>query len=370
MSDLTLVLLGAGSSTRFGLPVKKQWLWIEDRPLWLHLLEKFTSLLQSPAVITCAPEEKAFFEKYCDAGVVEGGASRQQSIRNALEHVSTPYVLISDIARVCIQKHIVEELLSHKEYDCVAPAITPADTVVYKNETIDRDEVFLVQTPQLSKTEFLKKALEFGEFTDESSAIRAAGGRVLYIPGDRRQHKLTYKEDLKLIDCLNPPGKDTRVGSGFDVHPFCDDRPLRLGGVEIAHTQGLAGHSDADAALHALIDALLGAAGFGDIGELFPDSSDTYLNIDSKRLLHHTVELLRSCGFVIRGADLTIIAQEPKIAPYEPRIRQTVAKILQTPKHFINIKATTTEKLGFVGRKEGIAAQAVAYLHYYDWNKA
>ncbi|MRI58631.1 MAG: bifunctional 2-C-methyl-D-erythritol 4-phosphate cytidylyltransferase/2-C-methyl-D-erythritol 2,4-cyclodiphosphate synthase [Epsilonproteobacteria bacterium] len=370
MSDLTLVLLGAGDSTRFGMPPKKQWLWIDERPLWLHLLEKFTDMLQAPAIITSTPQEKPFFEKYCDATVVEGGTTRQESIQRALEYVSTPYVLISDIARPCIQEPIVHELLRHKEYDCVAPAITPADTVVYKNETIDRDQVRLIQTPQLSKVDWLKEALGSGSFTDESSAIRAIGGKVLYIPGDRRQHKLTYKEDLKLLECLTPP-KDERLGGlGYDVHPFCEDRPLVLGGVRIPHHKGLAGHSDADVAIHALIDALLGAAGFGDIGELFPDSDQAYKEIDSKVLLTKCGELLRSCGFVIDGADLTIIAQEPKIAPYKSHIQKSLAQILQIPKHRINIKATTTERLGFVGRKEGIAAQAIAYLHYYDWSRA
>ena len=368
MSDFTLVLLGAGDSTRFGLPVKKQWLWIEDRPLWLHVLEKFTKILNSPAILTCSSDERPFFEKYCDATVVPGGQTRQHSIKNALQHVSTPYVLISDIARACVQEKVVERLLRHKDFDCVAPAIQPADTVVYRNETIDRDEVLLVQTPQLSKTQTLKKALEAGEFTDESSAIKAIGGKVLYIEGDRRQYKLTYKEDLKFLECLRPPSKDMRIAQGFDVHPFDPKRELWLAGVQIPHAKGLAGHSDADVALHALIDALLGAAGFGDIGELFPDTDKAYENIDSKILLKRTKELLSSCGFVIKGVDLTIIAQEPKIAPFKSRMQSTIARILEIPKHHVNLKATTTEKLGFVGRKEGIAAQAVANLQYFDWS--
>ncbi len=370
MSDVTLVLLGAGNSTRFGLPVKKQWLWIEDKPLWLFVLERFTKLLTvKETIITCTKEERPFFEKYCDARIIEGGATRQASIQNALEHIDTPLVLISDIARACVQEEVLARLFAYDDFDCVAPAITPADTVVYRNETIDRSAVKLVQTPQLSKTATLKEALRIGEFTDESSAIQAIGGKVIYIQGDRRQHKLTFAEDLKLLECLKPPNKTVRVGSGFDVHPFSDQKELWLCGVRIDYPYGLAGHSDADVALHALIDALLGAAGFGDIGELFPDSDQTYKGIDSKILLQKTKRLLNWCGFVIANIDLTIIAQEPKLAPYKPKMLQTLSDILELPKHLINLKATTTEKLGFIGRKEGVAAQAVANLHYFDWSR-
>ncbi len=371
MSDLTLVLLGAGSSSRFGLGVKKQWLWIDEEPLWHFVLQRFETFADFERILIIAPkEERPFFQAYTDKKVLAGGQSRQESIRNALEHIQTPYVLISDIARACIQPHVLDSLLAHKgQADCIAPFIPASDTVVYEDKAIDRSKVKLIQTPQLSRTKVLAKAIESGEFTDESSAIKASGGSVLYIPGDPKQRKLTYKEDLKFLECLKPPAPTQRVGMGFDVHPFCQNRPLFLCGVQIEYHLGLAGHSDADVAIHALIDALLGAAGFGDIGELFPDSDPSYKDIDSTKLLRRCVELLHQTGFVIQSVDLTIMAQVPKLLPYKERMRNTIASILDIPKSHCNIKATTTEKLGFVGRQEGIAAQAVATLHYFDWSK-
>ncbi len=372
LSDITLVLLSAGESSRFGLPVKKQWLWIGDRPLWLFVLQRFTSIAPfHRTIITAHPQEKPLYEKYCDAIVVAGGTTRQDSIRNALEYVESDYVLISDIARVCIEKSVVHNLLKRKgEAACIVPYLPAVDTIVYKNETIDRSQVKLIQTPQLSHTATLRRALEQGrEFTDESSAIKALGESVRYVEGSPAHRKLTHKADLAHLPCLTPPLNVRRTGIGFDVHAFCTDRPLMLCGIEVPHTHGLAGHSDADVAIHAIIDALMGAAGFGDIGELFPDSDHRYKDIDSKILLSRCAELLHKCGFLIEQIDLTILAQAPKLLDYKPAMQKRIAAILHIAKHKINIKATTTEKLGFVGRKEGIAAQAVATLKYFDWRE-
>ncbi len=370
MSDLTLVLLGAGNSSRFGLEVKKQWLWIDEQPLWLFVLQRFETFAPFEHILILAPEqERSFFQAYTDKEVVCGGQSRQESIKKALTRIQTPYVLISDIARPCIQPHVLQTLLQHKgQADCVAPFIPATDTVIYDNDPLDRSKIKLIQTPQLSRTKILAKAIKGEECTDESSAIRSLGGSVLYIPGDPKQRKLTYKEDLKFLECLQKPSSHQRTGSGFDVHPFCEGRPLVLCGVHIPHSYGLAGHSDADVAIHALIDALLGAAGFGDIGELFPDNDPEYKDIDSTKLLQHCTQLLRQMGFEIYNVDLTILAQKPKLLPYKEKMRSTIASLLALPKSRCNIKATTTEKLGFVGRQEGIAAQATATLKYFDWS--
>ncbi|BCD68415.1 bifunctional 2-C-methyl-D-erythritol 4-phosphate cytidylyltransferase/2-C-methyl-D-erythritol 2,4-cyclodiphosphate synthase [Nitratiruptor sp. YY09-18] len=373
MSDITLVLLSAGESSRFELPCKKQWLWIEDEPLWLYVLRRFTSFAAfTKTILTAHPKEKNLYEKYSNAIIVQGGKSRQESILNALKFVESEYVLISDIARVCIQKDVVQRVIAHKdEGACIVPYIKPVDTIVYRNETIDRNEVKLIQTPQLSHTKTLRQALSQGiEYTDESSAIKALGGKVVYIEGSPKHRKLTNKEDLAFLECLKPPLQIPRTGLGFDVHAFCTGRPLMLCGVEVPYEKGLLGHSDADVALHALIDALMGAAGFGDIGEIFPDSDEKYKDIDSKILLQECVELLQKCGFVIEHVDLTIMAQAPKLLDFKQTMQQNIATLLHIPKHRVNIKATTTEKLGFIGRKEGIAAQAVATLNYYDWSRA
>ncbi|MRI83731.1 MAG: bifunctional 2-C-methyl-D-erythritol 4-phosphate cytidylyltransferase/2-C-methyl-D-erythritol 2,4-cyclodiphosphate synthase [Nitratiruptor sp.] len=371
MSDITVILLGAGSSSRFGLQVKKQWLWIGDEPLWLFGAKRFASWGFSNLIVTAPPNQVPLFRRYCDFPIVPGGRNRQESIQHALAQVQTPYVLISDIARICVPKELVERILFHKgEASCVAPAITPPDTIVYRNETIDRSAVRLVQTPQLSKTSILAKALQQEEhFTDESSAIRALGERVLYIEGDRRALKLTFKEDLPLLTCLTPPSAKMRHGFGLDVHPFTKQRPLILCGLSIPHAQGLAGHSDADVAIHALIDALLGAAGFGDIGALFPDTDPTYKGADSMQLLAQVVQLLHETGFTIEQVDLTIAAQAPKLAPFKEAMERNLATTLQIPLHRVNLKATTTEGLGFIGRQEGIGAMAVATLGYFDWSR-
>lgn len=369
---MTLVLLGAGNSTRFGLPVKKQWLRIGDLPLWLFVAKRFEKMYNFANIIITAPkDEMPFFQKYCDYLIVTGGDTRQESIKNALFYVQTPYVLISDIARVCVQQDVLNRLIQNKEKaDCIAPFIPSPDTVVYKNETLQRDEVKLIQTPQLSKATILQKALQTEqEFTDESSAIKAIRGEVLYVAGDIRQRKLTYKEDLHFLDCLTPPSPTTLSGTGFDVHAFCENRALYLGGEKIDFHLGLAGHSDADVALHAIIDALLGASGFGDIGELFPDNDEAFKDIDSKILLQHCVKILRQCGFAIAHIDLTILAQQPKLSPYKQKIQKRIASLLGVEKYQVNIKATTTEKLGFIGRSEGIAAQAIATLDYFDWSR-
>ena len=373
MSDLTLVLLAAGASSRFGMEAKKQWLRIDNEPLWLFVAERFNRLYPFDNIIISAnPEEVPFFQQYCRYSIVAGGDTRQESLKNALELVKTPYVLVSDVARACITEDVFKRIIDQKgKADAIVPYLPATDTVVYRNETIDREEVKLIQTPQLSRTDLLKKALQTDRlFTDESSAIQAVGGRVVYVPGSKKLLKLTHKEDLRFLSCLKPPATEQLTGSGFDVHPFVEGRALVLGGVEIDFEYGLAGHSDADVVLHALIDALLGAAGFGDIGELFPDSDPKYKNIDSKLLLQKCVETLLRCGFVIDKVDITIIAQKPKISQYKTKMQETIANLLRLPLYKTNIKATTTEKLGFIGRGEGVATQAVATLHYFDWREA
>ncbi len=373
MSDLTLVLLGAGESSRFSLKCKKQWLRIENTPLWLYVTKRFESFYKfKKIVITSHKDEIELMKKFADYEFVEGGDTRQESLLNAINKVDTNYVLVSDIARACIKKEFIEKIVSFlNKADCVAPYINVSDTVVYKNETIDREKVKLIQTPQLSKTSLLKKALSQNRvFTDESSAIKHFGGKVIYIEGEKEHHKLTFKEDLKYIECLKPPSKEILTGIGFDIHPFDKDRTMFLGGVKITDKFGFKGHSDADVAIHSLIDALLGAAGLGDIGELFPDNDEKYKNIDSKLLLQSVKNLLNVTGYEIINIDLTIIAQKPKISPFKNEMKKVLCEILDIDKNKINIKATTAEKLGFIGREEGVAVQSIANLKYFDWVKA
>jgi len=372
LSDITLILLAAGNSNRFGLPVKKQWLRIDHEPLWQFVANEFESTaLFSNIIITSHKEEVPFMQSFCDYTIVEGGQSRQQSLKNALTHVTTPYVLVSDIARACVDTKLMKLLIAEKaEADVIVPTLTMSDTVVYENSTIDREKVRRLQTPQLSKTDVVKKALEHAEeFTDESSAIIANGGTRRFVHGSEDAHKITYLHDLTQLPCIKAPSSATLVGNGFDVHAFEKGREMMLGGVKIDVDYGFKAHSDGDVAIHALIDALLGAAGLGDIGMLFPDNDNTYKNIDSKTLLETTVLRLHQFGLVVLNADITIAAEAPRLSAYKQRMRTTLAALLQIPTARMNVKATTTEKLGFIGRKEGVGVMASATLNYYDWTQ-
>lgn len=372
MSDITLILLAAGNSNRFGMPVKKQWLRIGHAPLWQFVTEQFASSeLFSNIIIAAHKEECSFMKAFTQHTVVEGGVTRQQSLKNALTYVTTPHVLVSDIARACIDEKLILELINSKELaDVIVPTLRVNDTIVYDTETIDRDKVKRIQTPQLSKTDVLKEALDTAvDFTDESSAIVANGGSRTFIDGSEDAHKITYIHDLLQLPCIKAPSNTTLVGNGFDVHAFEPGREMVLGGVKIDVDYGFKAHSDGDVAIHALIDALLGAAGFGDIGMLFPDNDDTYKNIDSKELLRTTVRRLHQFGLVVVNTDITIAAEAPRLAEYKTAMRTTLAEILQIPAARMNVKATTTEKLGFIGRKEGVGVIATATLNYYDWTQ-
>lgn len=370
MSDLTLILLAAGNSSRFKTAVKKQWLRIDHDPLWLYVTNRITAMKNfSKVIIVAHPDEISFMNSMCDFTFIAGGQTRQESLKNAMEQVESPYVLVSDIARSCVSPELIERLMSaYEQADCIVPALSLNDTIVYDNTTINRDQVKRVQTPQLSKTSVLKAALQTSiEYTDESSAIVAFGGTRHFVEGDEAGHKITHTHDLSSLACLKEPSSTSFTGNGFDVHSFEEGKPMVLGGVSIESPFGFLAHSDGDVAIHALIDALLGAACLGDIGMLFPDTDETYKNADSKELLRHCVLKLHQFGFVIDHADITIIAQTPKIATYKDQMRRILSSLLHIPSSRVNIKATTTEHLGFIGRKEGVATLATASLHYFDW---
>jgi len=370
LSDLTLILLAAGNSSRFKVPVKKQWLRVGHDPLWLYVTNRIKSHLPDvPVIIVTHPDEAPFIKMMTDETVICGGETRQHSLRNALEHVTSTYVMVSDVARACIDPALIDRLISHKHLaDSIVPTLDMHDTVVYHNDTIDRTHVKRIQTPQLSKTEILRHALATDvEYTDESTAIAAAGGTRYFVEGDLRAEKLTKASDMAALGCLIPPSPIVFTGNGFDVHPFIEGKPMVLGGVPIESPVGFKAHSDGDVAIHALIDALLGAACLGDIGMLFPDTDSAYKDIDSKELLRRCVLKLHQFGFVISHADITIIAQTPKISPYKEEMRRTLCSLLQIPLTRINVKATTTEHLGFIGRSEGVGVIATASVHYFDW---
>ncbi len=371
MHSITLILLSAGSSSRFGQKVKKQWLYQGDKPLWLKVADDFRDFGFRDIIVVSAKDELEYMSKFAEYKFVAGGSSRQESLSNALREVQSKWVMVSDVARCCIDKKLIKRLLKNKEKaDIIVPALKAVDTVYFEDNPIDRDRVRFIQTPQLSRTKILKEALsQKKEFTDDSSAVKAIGGSIHFVKGSKKALKLTHKSDLKNLPCLKKPSKMLFSGIGVDIHPFQEGKRMVLGGVEIESSFGFKAHSDGDVAIHSLIDALLGATGMGDIGELFPDSDEKFKDIDSKELLKEVVKLINSRGFEIVNVDLSIIAQKPRLKNYKPKISKTLSKILQIPQNRLNIKATTAEKLGFVGREEGVLVQSIATLKYFDWRE-
>lgn len=370
LSDTTLILLGAGSSSRFKSNVKKQWLYTGEIPLWLHVAEHFAKSADfAQIIIVSTQEEIDLMKHFASYTYVAGGKSRQASLSNALQHVTSEHVLVSDIARCCVPSEMIQGILAAKgSGSCIVPVLPVTDTLYLDDHPIDREKVKIIQTPQLSVSKMLKNALETETlFTDDSSAIASLGEKVYFVEGSSDAHKLTTIADLQKLPCLKAPSAKTLTGFGIDIHPFEPNKTMVLCGVNIDAAYGFKAHSDGDVAIHALIDALLGAAGMGDIGERYPDTEETYAGADSKILLQDTVKRVTSFGHTIGNIDLTIMAEAPKLLPYKEAMRTTLASLLGIRKNFVNIKATTAEKLGFVGRKEGVTVHAVANLTYTNW---
>ena len=404
MKDISLILLAAGDSSRFELPVKKQWLRVGELPLWQYVAQSIAWAHPFKKIIIAVNEEDVSYcerlyacssasargeSAECDTseykfqrkqGEIEcgsanlkfhfapGGANRQSSLKNALRLVESELVLVSDVARAQISAELISSLIRNLGgADCISPYLGVNDTTYLGERIVEREELRLIQTPQLSRTALLKKALEGSEiFTDDSAAIGSAGGRLEFIKGEAGALKITRVSDLAALN-LKPCSRDIFCGTGYDVHALEKGAGIVLGGVQIPCEFALIAHSDGDVAIHALIDAICGAAMLGDIGELFPDSDAKLKGADSKELLRKVMRRVRGYGYELVNADITIIAQRPKIGAYKAQIQEVLSEILNCAR--VNVKATTTEGLGFTGRSEGIAAQAAVSLKFYDWQK-
>lgn len=409
MKDISLILLAAGDSSRFELSVKKQWLRVGELPLWQYVAQNIARTHPFKKIIIAVNEEDV---GYCErlyacslasarggsaecgtseykfqserGGIgcgadecgpanlkfhfVPGGANRQSSLKNALRLVESELVLVSDVARAQISPELISSLIRNLGgADCVSPYLGVNDTTYLGERIVEREELRLIQTPQLSRTALLKKALEGDEiFTDDSAAVGSAGGRLEFIKGEAGALKITRASDLAALN-LKPCSRDIFCGTGYDVHAIEKGAGIVLGGVKIPCKFALIAHSDGDVAIHALIDAICGAAMLGDIGELFPDSDAKLKGADSKELLRKVMRRVRGYGYELVNADITIIAQRPKIGVYKAQMQEVLSEILNCAR--VNVKATTTEGLGFTGRSEGIAAQATVNLKFYDWQK-
>jgi len=309
--------------------------------------------------------------------LIEGGAERADSVAAGLARVGGDAVLVHDAARPFCPPAVIDRLVASLEfYDGAAPVLAVGDTIARVGATlgqpVDRTGLVRVQTPQAFRLDRLRAAYERwsgASPTDETTVARAAGMSVAAVEGDPALDKLTTPADFDRAEQWLAGRLSTRTGMGFDVHAFAGDGPIMLGGVEVPHDRGLAGHSDADVVLHAITDAVLGAAGLGDIGEHFPPSDPRWKGAASSLFLAHAVELVRSRGAIIDHVDCTIVAEAPKVGAHRIAMRERIAAVMGLSIDQVSVKATTTEGLGFTGRREGIAAHAVASIRMGNWSE-
>ncbi len=307
--------------------------------------------------------------------VVAGGASRPESVLAGLAALpeGTELAAIHDGARPLVTQAVIAEAVEAAgRCGAAAPAVPVHDTIKQAENglvraTPERKTLFAVQTPQVFDVKLLKTvlraAMERGiALTDDCSAVEAAGKAVVLTQGCEENLKITTPVDLTLAEAILKRRKTMRIGHGYDVHRLTEGRRLILGGVEIPFERGLDGHSDADVLVHALMDALLGAAGLRDIGVLFPDNDPAYKNISSMLLLDRVMLTLEHAGYAVGNVDVTVLAQRPKLKDYIPVMRENLARAMKIPLDCVNIKATTEEGLGFTGSGEGIACHAVCLL--------
>src|SRR5215212_9089270 len=366
---VTALIVAAGSGTRLGGGVPKQYRLLGGKPVLRWAVEAFArhSAVQRVKVVIGQGQQElasAALQGLDVGDLVTGGLQRADSVRAGLETLEGDAVLVHDAARPFCPPDVVNRLLAALEFfEGAAPVLPVGDTLARAgdvlSEPVDRSGLVRVQTPQAFRLGELRRAYHGWKGdapTDETTVVRAAGLRVASVEGDPALEKITTAADFQRAEQWLAGRLVPRTGIGFDVHAFSGEGPIMLGGIAVPHDRGLAGHSDADVALHAITDALLGAAGLGDIGEHFPPSDPQWKGVSSDRFLAHAVSLLSSNGAIIDHIDCTIIAEEPKVGPHRTAMRQRIAEIAGLVNE-VSIKATTTDGLGFTGRREGIACQ-------------
>jgi 2-C-methyl-D-erythritol 4-phosphate cytidylyltransferase / 2-C-methyl-D-erythritol 2,4-cyclodiphosphate synthase len=371
---IAAILVAAGTGTRFGADQPKQFLLLAGKPVIRHAAEalaEHVSLLQP--VGDAEPIEAALLGLSGCLPPIPGGATRQDSVRIGLEALARhdpDIVLVHDAARPFIPPSTIPALLAAlAESQGAIPAAPVADTLkrVVRGvitETVPRTGLFRAQTPQAFHFAALLAVHRSGVTgaTDDAALLEAAGQSVEVVPGSDDNIKLTYPDDLVRLERIMATPLTPRVGTGFDVHVLEAGRKLVLCGVSIPHDKGLAGHSDADVGIHALCDAIYGALAEGDIGRHFPPTETTWKDADSARFLSHAAQRIAARGARLANADVTLICERPKITPHAPAMIARLASLLGVSPGCISVKATTTERLGFTGRGEGIAAQAVVSI--------
>lgn len=375
------IVLAGGSGSRMGADRNKVLLTLRNEPVITRAVKAFSGLVEGIILVSREEDipdmQAAMAASGLTVTIVPGGSTRQESVWNGLCALpaACTHVLVHDGARCLVDRDTILRCMdSVLESGSGVAAIPAVDTIKEVDAesivvtTPDRAHLRAVQTPQGFRTELLRSAHLAAQRdgflgTDDASLLEHLGIPVKLTLGDRRNIKITTPEDMMIAAAFLPQDFPAlRIGQGYDVHRLVEGRELILCGVQIPHKLGLLGHSDADVALHALTDAILGAMAMGDIGKHFPDTDERYRGISSMKLLEHVIGLLDEKHARVTNCDVTIVAQKPKLLPYIPQMQQNVASVLRLPLDRVNIKATTTERLAFEGREEGISAQAVCMV--------
>jgi 2-C-methyl-D-erythritol 4-phosphate cytidylyltransferase / 2-C-methyl-D-erythritol 2,4-cyclodiphosphate synthase len=380
---VSAILAAGGRGARFGGTLPKQLLTLAGKPILQRSVE---ALARSPLItdiVVALPRELAldpppYLRGDARIEVVEGGERREDSVANAFARVAdrAQVVIVHDAARPLVTEDVIRRTIEAAAGHGAAIAAVRAQDTVKRADvtraiiaTLPREEIFLAQTPQAFRAAVLKDALAMSradiDATDEAMLAERAGHRVTLVDGDPRNLKITTPEDLATAERLlgmTTPAATLRIGNGYDLHRLVTGRPLILGGVTIPFDKGLQGHSDADAVCHAIIDALLGAAGAGDIGQHFPDTEPAWTDANSIALLAAAGDIIRAAGFSIVNIDAVVIAERPKVAPHAEAMRANVARALQIVPGQVSIKGKTNEGVDSMGSGESIAVHAVVLL--------
>jgi 2-C-methyl-D-erythritol 4-phosphate cytidylyltransferase/2-C-methyl-D-erythritol 2,4-cyclodiphosphate synthase len=389
------VIAAGGTGTRMNASIPKQFLYLGDKPIFVHTIDLISSLEAVFQIILTLPEEHipvateilSRHRLRVPVQCIAGGINRQESVHHGVLHVDpeAEIIMVHDAVRpACDQNTMLRVLEAARKKGAAIPGLPATETIQRVSRkgrvlaTPAREELFAIQTPQAFHREILQSALDKARSagfigTDESSVVRWAGHTVYVVPGSPENIKITRPMDLEIAerlisgnlrkeDNMEMSNSTLRIGQGIDFHRLIEGRKLILGGVEIPFERGLDGHSDADVLAHAICDALLGAAALGDIGQHFPDTDPANRNRSSLEFLREARARIEATGWMIQNVDATVLAQKPKLMPHAPAIRKNIAESLGVSIDTVSIKATTTEGMNAEGRGEGISAQAIALL--------
>ncbi|WP_300391987.1 bifunctional 2-C-methyl-D-erythritol 4-phosphate cytidylyltransferase/2-C-methyl-D-erythritol 2,4-cyclodiphosphate synthase [Henriciella sp.] len=372
------VIVAAGTGSRTGRTTPKQFEALAGKPVYRWSADRFAAHERISKIVIVAPPDNCETISSLPGGdhvlVTSGGSTRSASVLNgiaALQADDDDIVLIHDAARPGLSDDVIDALIEAlSDFDAAAPALPVSDALKRQESgqlrDVSREALYRVQTPQAFRAGMIRQALANREqdFVDDLAAVEALGARVKLTPGREQLHKITFEDDFALVEKFmagDAPGT-MKIGSGFDVHALVEGDGVTLCGVHIPHSHSLSGHSDADVGWHALTDAIFGALALGDLGDHFPPTDEAWKGADSAVFLQHAIRLASEKGWALSNCDITLICEAPKVKPHRQTMRERTREITGLDIDSISIKATTTEGLGFAGRREGIAAQAVVML--------